>query len=56
MAMPIEPHSEPGLRDLFVTEMIGQVQNSGQETRAYFAGGFADFSVKLLALFNDKYP
>jgi hypothetical protein len=54
--MLIEPHPEAGLRDLFVTEMIGQVQNSGQETCADFAGGFTDFPVKLLAFFDDKHP
>jgi hypothetical protein len=54
--MLIEPHPEAGLRDLFLTEMIGQIQNSGQETCAYFACGFANFSVKLVALFDDKYP
>src|ERR1700758_1306807 len=56
MAMLIEPHPEAGLRDLFVTEMIGQVQNAGQETCTDFACGLANFPVKLLAFFDDKHP
>src|ERR1700752_268929 len=56
MGMLIEPHPEAGLRDRFVTEMIGQVQNSGQETCTDFACGLANFPLRLLAFFDDKHP